>query len=144
MSVGACSRRNLRGASLPYLLISSGVSIFRKLYLATRTEEHTLHSQSQSGVHGASMWPLWIETKEGVRRVDLEPGDGVLFRGIDQRHWREPFGRTASVQVLLHYVEKEGPYSLWLYDGRPRLSMLSNSLPPGGSNTGNAHAPKSL
>ena len=59
------------------------------------------------GCMGMSMWPLWIETKEGVRRVDLEPGDGVLFRGIDQRHWREPFRGTASVQLLLHMWRKK-------------------------------------
>jgi hypothetical protein len=83
------------------------------------------------GCIGAPMWPLWIETKDGIRKVDLDPGDGVLFRGIGQRHWREPFCGTASIQLLLHYVEKEGPYSRWLYDGRPGLSMLSNRLSRG-------------
>jgi hypothetical protein len=77
------------------------------------------------GYAGASNWPLWINTQRGSRRVDLNPGDGVFFRGIEQEHWREPFSGTLSAQLLLHYVRRDGPYAERMYDGRPQLSRLS-------------------
>lgn len=52
-------------------------------------------------------WPLYIET-DPVSKVDLGLGDGVMFRGREYRHWRDPLpeGHTACI-ALFHYVPKE-------------------------------------
>ena len=66
-------------------------------------------------------WPLVIESPTGVARVALEPGDGVVYRGAECPHWREPFAGEHAAQVFLHYVERDGPHSGLRYDGRRRL-----------------------
>jgi hypothetical protein len=55
---------------------------------------------------GASPWPLWLEAPGGrAVPVALGPGDGLVYRGTELRHWREalPEGHTQT-SLLLHYV----------------------------------------
>ncbi|WP_375049752.1 sulfotransferase [Bradyrhizobium sp. 8-10B] len=54
----------------------------------------------------ASSWPLHLLTDLGRQSVTLKVGDGVLFRGHDLPHWREPAPepRLALNTLLLHYV----------------------------------------
>jgi hypothetical protein len=54
--------------------------------------------------------------------VSLNPGDGLIYRGCDCYHWREPFAGDHLAQVFLHYVDQNGPNTEWKYDKRPRLS----------------------
>jgi alkylated DNA repair dioxygenase AlkB len=37
------------------------------------------------------IWPLYIETGDNVTRVELEPGDALIYKGIEIPHWREAF-----------------------------------------------------
>jgi hypothetical protein len=39
----------------------------------------------------------------------LNPGDGVLYKGCDVVHWREPSKSPRFVQTFLHYVDVNGP-----------------------------------
>jgi hypothetical protein len=72
-------------------------------------------------------WPLWIEGPQGVTAVTMEPGDAVLYRGVECLHWREKFtGREAS-QVFLHYVDQNGPNAGWKFDKRRALGMRAVS-----------------
>lgn len=58
------------------------------------------------------MWPLWINDKnEKAIKVDLEPGDALIFKGIDHAHWRERNEGGSCSQLFLHYVDKNGPYA---------------------------------
>ncbi len=66
-------------------------------------------------------WPLWIECPQGRAAVKLEPGDGVVYRGIDCPHWREAFQGAECVQVFLHYVAQDGKYASWRHDRRRYL-----------------------
>jgi hypothetical protein len=68
-------------------------------------------------------WPLWLEGPVGSSPVELAPGDGVIYRGIECPHWREPLEGDQTAQVFLHYVDQNGPYAEWKYDKRPRLSF---------------------
>jgi hypothetical protein len=57
---------------------------------------------------GPSPWPLWLDADPADpagRAVALGLGDGLLFLGIELRHWREalPDGH-ASTSLLFHYV----------------------------------------
>ncbi len=68
-------------------------------------------------------WPLFVESPEGGTRVDLGPGDALLYRGIDLFHWREPYEGRQLAQVFLHYVDGSGPHAAHKYDGRPGLML---------------------
>ena len=55
-------------------------------------------------------YPIYLEGN----RVDLAEGDGVLYHGIEQEHWREecngPDGYYSG-QVFLHYVYADGEHA---------------------------------
>ena len=40
-------------------------------------------------------------------------------------HWREPLGQGLWVQVFLHYVDANGPYTDYALDRRERLGPVS-------------------
>ena len=77
---------------------------------------------------GGDPWPIYLEPsgeegKKGIK-VDLEPGDMLIYRGCDLEHWREPFKGNECVQVFLHYNNsatkgaKEN-----IYDRRPHIGL---------------------
>jgi hypothetical protein len=74
------------------------------------------------GMSGDEPWPIWIAGPQGIASVSLNPGDGLIYRGCDCYHWREPFQGNHLAQVFLHYVDQNGPNAEWKYDKRPRLS----------------------
>ena len=74
------------------------------------------------GFQGEKTWPLMVEGPEGVSTVELAPGDGLVYRGIECPHWRESLEGDRTAQVFLHYVDQNGPYAEWKYDKRPGLS----------------------
>lgn len=67
------------------------------------------------------IWPVFIETRNTVISVELEPGDALIYKGIDVPHWREAFEGERQVQVFLHYVKQNGDYSEYKFDKRPCL-----------------------
>lgn len=75
------------------------------------------------GYEGATDWPLWLEGADGPAAASLRPGDGVLYRGIELKHWREPFQGKAAAQVFLHYVDQAGPHAEWRFDKRKALRL---------------------
>ena len=66
-------------------------------------------------------WPIYVEGTSGPFGALLAPGDGLLYRGIDCFHWREPFQGTRLVQAFLHYVDRDGPHAAQRFDGRKTL-----------------------
>jgi hypothetical protein len=66
-------------------------------------------------------WPIWIEGFRGTEPVSLEPGDALVYRGIDCTHWREGFTGELAAQAFLHYVDRDGPHHDMKFDGRPGL-----------------------
>ncbi len=66
-------------------------------------------------------WPLWIEHRGIATRIDLGQGDGLVYKGIEVPHWREPFEGESLAQVFLHYVDRNGAHRDLAFDGRPRL-----------------------
>lgn len=75
------------------------------------------------GYTGASDWPLRLQTVDGPEAASLAPGDGVLYKGIEMTHWREPFEGESAVQVFLHYVDQNGPCTEWRFDKREGLRL---------------------
>lgn len=74
------------------------------------------------GYAGEGPWPILIEIPSGVSSIDLNPGDALIYRGVECPHWREPFTGDHAVQVFLHYVDQNGPLAEWKFDKRSSLS----------------------
>ena len=70
---------------------------------------------------GPNIWPLCIEIGGNVKKIEIDPGDALIYKGIQIPHWREPFEGERQVQVFLHYVKKDGKYSEFKFDKRPQL-----------------------
>ena len=91
---------------------------------------------------GGDNWPIFIdptgsdnvidEFKEihkpgapkGIK-VDLKPGDMLIYSGCELEHWREPFKGQLCGQVFLHYNHADGQFAKSnLYDKRPMLGIV--------------------
>ena len=79
---------------------------------------------------GGDDWPIYLEPsgeegKEGVR-IDMQPGDMLIYKGCDVEHWREAFEGENCGQVFLHYNDASGENAEQnKYDRRPFLGLPS-------------------
>ena len=79
---------------------------------------------------GGDDWPIYLEPsgetdKEGVK-VDMQPGDMLVYKGCDVEHWREEFTGENCGQVFLHYNDASDPKAEEnKYDTRPFLGLPS-------------------
>ena len=63
------------------------------------------------------------EAPEGVK-IDLNPGDMLIYSGCELEHWRKPFEGQLCGQVFLHYNHADGRFAKTnLYDKRPLLGI---------------------
>ena len=63
------------------------------------------------GANCSPTWPLFIEGEQIVQR----PGEMSVYRGCEVEHWREPMtgpDDAYHVQLFVHYVDADGPYSM--------------------------------
>jgi len=70
-------------------------------------------------------WPICMKVlgKEPATHY-LEPGDACIYKGCEVVHWREKSVDTdINVQVMLHYVDQNGPYSGFKFDRRASLGL---------------------
>ena len=91
---------------------------------------------------GGDDWPIYLEpdptkggTKPGVGyvsdntkgvRVDLKPGDMLVYSGCELEHWREKFKGKECIQVFLHYNNRKTSGAKDnMYDKRPHLGLPS-------------------
>ena len=77
---------------------------------------------------GGSKWPIYLEPsgKKGKRgvRIDLDPGDMLIYKGCILEHWRNKFKGKECVQVFLHYNRVSSKTDL--YDSRPHVGLPSS------------------
>ena len=59
------------------------------------------------GSDGKHEWPIYM----GGKKINLKPGDGVIYKGCEVEHWREPYEGDYHAQVFLHYVDANGKYA---------------------------------
>jgi len=89
---------------------------------------------------GGDDWPIYLSPNENVGepdgknitvaskakgvKVDLKPGDMLVYRGVELEHWREKFKGKLCVQTFLHYnpYNKENLIRKW--DGREQLGIV--------------------
>ena len=74
------------------------------------------------GFDSKSIWPIYFENGNKEIPAQLDVGELAVYSGCDLVHWRPPFKGNWHVQVFLHYVDADGPYSDHAYDGRSGLS----------------------
>ena len=79
---------------------------------------------------GGDSWPIYLEPsgKTGMAgiKVDLKPGDMLIYSGCDLEHWRDPFAGKSCGQVFLHYNDRTKKTAKEnLYDKRPMLGLPS-------------------
>jgi len=79
---------------------------------------------------GGDPWPIYLEPsgetgKKGVK-VDLKPGDMLVYSGCQLEHWRNKLKGKECVQVFLHYNNCKTPGAKKnMFDGRPHLGLPS-------------------
>jgi len=79
---------------------------------------------------GGDDWPIYLEPsgevgKKGIK-VDLKPGDMLVYRGEELEHWREKFKGKECVQVFLHYNNRKTAGAKDnMFDKRPHLGLPS-------------------
>ena len=91
---------------------------------------------------GGDPWPIYLEPKKNVGipngkkitvssnnkgvRVNLKPGDMLVYRGMELEHWREEFQGDNCAQVFLHYNNRKTKGSQGnMFDKRPHLGLPS-------------------
>tara|TARA_R110002020_G_scaffold138203_1_gene308021 strand:- start:915 stop:1595 length:681 start_codon:yes stop_codon:yes gene_type:complete len=66
----------------------------------------------------------YMPTKDKGLKVDLNPGDMLIYSGCELEHWREKFKGKSCGQVFLHYNNKKTKGSKQnLFDKRPHLGL---------------------
>jgi len=95
---------------------------------------------------GGDDWPIYLSPYENVGlqeaqggkkgitavsqakgiKVNLKPGDMLVYKGIEIEHWREKFKKKECVQVFFHYNDSKTPGSKEnIFDRRPHLGLPS-------------------
>jgi hypothetical protein len=91
---------------------------------------------------GGDKWPIYVNPKQneglitnegyiaskskGIK-IQLNPGDMLVYRGCDLEHWRNSFKGNDCVQVFLHYNDLNSKFSdSNKFDGRKMLGVPSD------------------
>ena len=77
---------------------------------------------------GGNPWALYLEPsgKEGLKgiKVDLKPGDMLVYSGCELEHWRNKFKGKNCTQVFLHYNNRKTPGAKDnMFDKRKHLGL---------------------
>jgi hypothetical protein len=91
---------------------------------------------------GGDGWSIFLSPKENVGipdgkkitassnakgiKVDLKPGDMLIYKGMELEHWREPFKGENCIQVFLHYNKTSKEAEINKFDTRLHLGLPSN------------------
>ncbi len=68
-------------------------------------------------------WAIFVFNGKAEKEVVLNLGDALMYKGCEVKHWRNELHYDRHTQVMLHYVDKNGPNKEWKFDKRPLLGM---------------------
>ena len=79
---------------------------------------------------GGDPWSIYLDPtgKQGQAgiKVDLNPGDMLIYSGCELEHWRNKFRGKECIQVFLHYNNRKTPGAKDnMFDKRPHLGLPS-------------------
>lgn len=97
------------------------------------------HSMSLAlGYSDGAVWPIEVGARfltveeankiqiaddfgaEPFASVKLDPGDALVYKGVNHRHGRvTPNPNRWSAHLFLHWVDLDGPFAEWAFDKRP-------------------------
>ena len=102
--------------------------IYKKGDVLTRHKDRYSCEISTTLNLGGDNWSIYLDPtgKEGQAgiKIDLEPGDMLIYSGCDLEHWREEFNGKDCCQVFLHYNKKNSKLSKENYlDKRPLIGL---------------------
>lgn len=79
---------------------------------------------------GDAKWPIKLKDLSNKKREVVTPvGHGVAYQGTIVPHWRSPLRTHKNdrfMQLFLHYVRKNGPYTDYAYDRNQKCYNLLN------------------
>ena len=119
-----------KNIDLQLLETYSYARLYKKVDVLIRHKDRYSCEISSTLNLGGDRWPIYIDptgkTNQAGIKVELEPGDMLVYRGHDCEHWREPFEGQDCVQVFLHYnnADMTGAETN-MYDTRPHLGLHS-------------------
>ena len=72
---------------------------------------------------GGDPWPIYFLIDGKEIEITLKPGDMIIYKGSELKHWRNKFKGKRCYQVFLHYndIKSKAP----MYDGR---AVLGNNI----------------
>ena len=71
---------------------------------------------------GGEKWPIYLKTDKVVK-IELSPGDMLIYSGCELEHWREPFEGENCGQVFLHYNDIDTQGTENRFDKRLHLGL---------------------
>ena len=71
--------------------------------------------------HAAFDSILFTSTREMIE-IDLQPGDALIYKGIEQKHYRKLFTGNWYSQLFLHWVDTT--QTDWFYDCKSTPSEI--------------------
>lgn len=69
-----------------------------------------------------------IKRRGDYTRVDLLPGDIMVYGGNDRYHWREELTSDYLIQFFMHFIQTDGRYADQVFDKRPYMGFPSEKL----------------
>ena len=97
-----------------------------------------------SNIEEGYQWPIYVDNSKDYRHfpdealqlarpgegtpLNLSPGDCVIYKGCEVRHWRDAFRGKHHAQAFIHYVDRDGPYAKYKFDTRPMLGASASTI----------------
>ena len=74
---------------------------------------------------GGDEWPIFLKTdKKKPIKVELKPGDALVYKGEVFPHWRNKFTKVVCGQLFVHYGYQDDPTHLKnIFDKRDHLGL---------------------
>lgn len=102
----------------------------RIMYQGAKMDRHTDRASCEYSatccIAQTTPYPIWIEENGVAKKIILNPGDVLFYRGTRLPHWRDEYEGPEHIQVFCHFVSAQGPYAAARYDTKPALGLSSN------------------
>ena len=100
----------------------------KELLLPHKDREACEYSFTLSIKTDKEPWPFYLETSEGIEEVYLEDGDMLVYKGLQNLHWRMRLENQFQYQGFFHYVDQAGPYADKKYDGHDSFLSTDSAI----------------
>jgi len=98
--------------------------IYKKGSILKRHKDRSSCEISTTLNLGGDPWPIYLKVNKKEIKVNLSPGDMLMYTGCKLEHWRKKFKGNICSQVFLHYILKNGKHDGFNnLDKRPMLGL---------------------